>query len=112
MNIRRRVAAQDWPEDTRRDIARLIEIWTTCRTRHQGDGAHLFGARSIADAFFTPVATRFRTYSVTLPASAQAYADTLLSDPDYLEWERLAEKEWKPFKSAPLDAMYAGAGTA
>lgn len=107
MNIRRRVPAQDWAEDVRRDIARLVEIWTTCRQKYGAAGPHLFGARSIADAFFTPVATRFRTYSVALPEPAQAYADTLLKDPAFLEWERRAEAEWKPFKSAPIDQMYA-----
>ncbi|MBY0422092.1 MAG: glutathione S-transferase N-terminal domain-containing protein, partial [Parvularculaceae bacterium] len=47
MNIRRRVAAQDWAEDVRRDIARLVEIWTTFRSRHAGEGPFLFGRRSI-----------------------------------------------------------------
>jgi glutathione S-transferase len=109
MNIRRRVAAQNWADDVKRDIARMTELWTTFRASPRGEGHYLFGARSIADAFFTPVATRFRTYSVTLPPLAQAYADTLLADPAFLEWERRAEAEWKPFRTVEFDKMYAGA---
>lgn len=112
MNMRRRVPAQDWAADVRRDIARILEIWTTFRGRYGAEGPFLFGVRSIADAFFTPVATRFRTYSVTLPPVAKSYADALLADPAFLEWERLAEKEWRPFRSAPFDAMYADAAKA
>lgn len=47
------------PAETLRDIARIEEIWSGLRARYRGAGAHLFGKRSVADAFFTPVATRF-----------------------------------------------------
>lgn len=108
MNIRRRVAAQDWADDVKRDIERVTEIWTRFCAAPHGEGDYLFGARTIADAFFTPVAARFRTYSVTLPPLAAAYARTLLADPAFLKWERLAQDEWKPFRQAAFDAMYAG----
>ena len=107
MNIRRRCAARDLPDDTLRDIRRLEEIFTECRRRRRHDGAHLFGARSIADAFFTPVATRFRTYAVKLNETAEAYCATLLADAAFLEWERLGEKEWKAFSRADTDRLYA-----
>ena len=47
------------------------------------------------DAFFTPVACRIRHYQLDLAAhgddgTAAAYVRTLLNDPDFLEWERLA----------------------
>jgi glutathione S-transferase len=53
------------------------------------------GAWSIADAFFTPVATRFRTYGVALSdfgdtGMAAAYVEALLSTPEYLAWEMMA----------------------
>lgn len=108
MNIRRRAAAQNWADDVKRDIDRMVEIWTQFRSAPRGEGPYLFGARTIADAFFTPVATRFRTYSVALPPLAAAYAQTLLADPAFVTWERLAEAEWKPFKQVDFDAMYAG----
>lgn len=108
MNIRRRVAPQNWADDVKRDIDRMTELWTTFRKSPRGEGPYLFGARTIADAFFTPVATRFRTYSVALPPAAQDYADTLLRDPAFLEWERRAEAEWKPFRQVEFDKLYAG----
>lgn len=105
MNIRRRCEAKNLPADTLRDIARIEEIWTDCIKR--SDGPHLFGARCVADAFYTPVATRFRTYGIKLGSAAQSYCEMLLSDSAFLEWERLGEKEWKPFSRADTDRLYA-----
>jgi len=75
-----------------RDIARLVELWSDLRTRFGQSGPYLFGDWSIADAFFTPVATRLRHYQVNLAnlgddGTASAYAATLLQDPHFLEWE-------------------------
>lgn len=107
MNIRRRCEAKDLPADTLRDIARIEEIWTEYRNAHRGEGVHLFGARSIADAFFTPVATRFRTYGVKLGPVAQSYVETLLADAAFREWEKLGEAEWKPFSRSDTDRLFA-----
>lgn len=79
------VAAED-------DIRRLIGLWREMRERFGADGPWLFGDWSIADAFFTPVATRFRHYGVDLAAlgddgTAAAYAATLLADADFRAWE-------------------------
>ncbi|MBM3523216.1 MAG: glutathione S-transferase family protein [Alphaproteobacteria bacterium] len=107
MNIRRRCAEQDWAPEARRDIARLDAIWSDLRSTHGRGGSFLFGARSIADAFFTPVATRMRTYSVSLSPAAQHYRDTLLADPAFREWEVAALAEWRrPFSRAPIDTLY------
>lgn len=107
MNIRRRCEATGLPADTLRDIARIEEMWTELRRAHESAGPFLFGARSIADAFYTPVATRFRTYGIRLGTVAQRYADALLADRDFLDWEALGEKEWKPFSRADTDRLYA-----
>ncbi len=61
MNCRargRRVAAS---EEVSRDIARVQEIWRSCRSRHSDDGPWLFGPFCIADAMYAPVASRFVT---------------------------------------------------
>ena len=55
----------------------------------------MFGEWSIADAFFTPVAARIRHYGWSLEAlgddgTARAFVETLLSQPDFLEWEAAA----------------------
>lgn len=93
-NIRRRAAPREHGADVLREIARVETLWTTLRRRFGQGGPYLFGASpTIADAFFTPVATRFRTYRVSLGAEAQAYADALLALPAFLEWEAEAVKE-------------------
>lgn len=98
-NIRRRAGKRELSPEVQREVARMETLWTDLRARfgatgHAGHaGPYLFGAKSIADAFFTPIATRFRTYSVQINAEAQRYADTLLADPAFREWEQLAVAE-------------------
>jgi glutathione S-transferase len=107
MNIKRRCAGQDWPDDTRRNLARLFELWTDCRACHGRDGQWLFGPRSIADAFFAPVATRMRTYAVPLDAVCQRYVDTLLGDRDFLEWEADCVTDvWDQSGCSVIDGLY------
>jgi len=77
---------------TAADVRRIVVLWRECRRRFGGDGPWLFGAWSIADAFYAPVATRFRSYGVDLAAhgddgTAAAYVATTLADPDFLSWE-------------------------
>ncbi|CAN5159496.1 glutathione S-transferase family protein [soil metagenome] len=75
------------------DIRRLVSLWREMRTRFGAGGEFLFGAWSVPDAFFTPVATRIRHYQIDLSqygdedGVAAAYAGTLLAQPDFLEWE-------------------------
>jgi glutathione S-transferase len=74
-----------------RDIRRLVSLWREMRDRFGADGGGLFGRWSIPDAFFTPVAARFRHFQVDLAefgddGVAQAYCDVLLNDPHFLEW--------------------------
>jgi len=79
-----------------RDLARLVELWRQMRGRFGAGGPWLFGAWSIADAFFTPVAARVRHYQIDLATRgdadgvARAYVEALLAQPDFAEWEALA----------------------
>jgi len=72
------------------DIARVLEIWCTCRNQAAG-GPFLFGAFSIADAFYAPVVTRFITYGVELDAQCNEYAQSILALPARQEWVAAAE---------------------
>lgn len=79
-------------EATHADIRRIVELWSGLRARFGAEGPFLVGAWSIADAFYTPVATRFRSYGVKLSdfgdrGEAAAYAETLLSTPEFKAWE-------------------------
>lgn len=76
------------------DIARIAALWEQTRARFGAGGPWLFGARyTAADAFFAPVATRFRTYGVELDGAAQAYAAALLDHPSFRAWEAAAAEE-------------------
>jgi len=85
----------DLSEATHDDIRRIVKLWSELRGRFGDDGPFLLGAWSIADAFYTPVATRFRSYGVRLSdfgdiGAAGTYTEVLLEQPDYLEWETAA----------------------
>ncbi len=78
------------------DVARLVDLWSELRREAKGNGDFLFGDWGIADAFFTPIATRLRTYAVDLAqhgdrGHAGAYAASLLATPEFLAWEAGAE---------------------
>ncbi len=75
------------------EIARIVAIWSDCRARYGGPGDFLFGRFGAADAFYTPVATRFVTYGVTLEGAAADYRDALLARPDLGDWIAAAKAE-------------------
>jgi glutathione S-transferase len=93
MCIRERVDVRPWSAGLERDIARVIEIWNEGRHRFGRGGAFLGGEFSLADAFYAPVAFRFRTYGVAPDGAAGAYADALLAHPLLSQWEDAALKE-------------------
>jgi glutathione S-transferase len=78
-------------EATHKDIRRIVTLWNGLLTRF--GGPWLGGAEwGIVDAFFTPVASRFRTYGVRLSdfgdtGPAGQYCERLLETPDFLAWQ-------------------------
>lgn len=111
MNIRRRLdKAPDLPAGTRAEIDRLDQLWSGLSARFGGDGPWLFGARSIADAFYLPVATRMRSYGVSLSAPARAWCETALADKDFRDWEAASIPDsWDRSGYSVIDGMYAKA---
>jgi glutathione S-transferase len=88
----------DLTEATAQDVRRIVRLWSDLRSRYAAEGPFLVGGWSIADAFYTPVATRFRSYGIRLSdygdtGAAGAYGEALLETPEYLEWERSALAE-------------------
>jgi glutathione S-transferase len=75
------------------DIDRICEIWRDCRAGHRGARPFLFGEFTAADAFFTPVASRFHTYGVELDGVEAEYAQVILTLPAVLEWIEGARSE-------------------
>lgn len=93
-NLRRRTEPRAPSGDAKRDVERVTALWTQLRARFGAGGPYLFGARpTIADAFFTPVATRLRTYGVALDGAAGAYASALLANEAFRAWEAEALAE-------------------
>jgi glutathione S-transferase len=76
----------------RADIDRITEIWRDCLGTWKGPW--LFGEhRTIADAMFAPVVTRFRTYDVTMDPVCDAFCHNIMAWPDMREWFASAQKE-------------------
>lgn len=75
------------------DISRIVSLWTECREAHADQGPWLFGAFSLADAMYAPVALRFPTYGIELPPVAAAYQSTVLEDADIKAWTAAALTE-------------------
>lgn len=76
-------------EPTQKNVGRIVTLWSEMLNRF--GGPFLAGDWSIADAFYTPVASRFETYGVPLAdygdsGLADAYANRLLRTPEYLAW--------------------------
>ena len=91
-------SAPDLSEATAKNVRRIVELWRTLRSRFAKDGPYLLGAWSIADAFYVPVATRFRSYGVKPSdygdtGEAGEYAEALLETPEFKAWEALALAE-------------------
>jgi glutathione S-transferase len=94
MNIKASLPGRGRTADAQADIGRVCEIWEECLSRF-GHHDFLFGEFSIADAFYAPVVTRFKTYGVALAPALQAYCERVLAHPAVARWvrEALAETE-------------------
>jgi glutathione S-transferase len=92
MNIRAKFHGKGRTAEAQADIGRISEIWEMCLAR-SGPNNFLFGNFSIADAYFSPVVMRFRTYDVSLGPALDAYAERVAAHPAVAEWMRAAIAE-------------------
>lgn len=102
MNLRNSYPGRGLTPEVEADIARITGLWTDCRAT--APAPFLFGDFCIADAMFAPVATRFVTYGVRLPAVCQRYVDTLIALPAMQQWYADARAEREAV--AEYDQMY------
>lgn len=102
VNLRRDSPRPDVQDETLTQIENMQSLWK--RSLDSSGGPFLFGQWSIADAFFTPVAARFRSYHIELTQNMQAYCDRLMSEPEFLEWERRAKLETETIPDFDKDA--------
>lgn len=82
------------PDAVRKDVARIVEIWSNAREKFGSQGPFLFGAFSIADAMYAPVVSRFVTYGpLDLPKPAAEWRDMMFALPAMKEWGAAAKAE-------------------
>ena len=74
------------------DLARVETLWSHARTVSGSTDGYLFGAYSLADVFYTPVAARIAGYDLPVSPQARAYCNLLLSDPAVLRWQEQAHE--------------------
>lgn len=81
----------------RDDLARLVSAWEDALAA--SGGPFLFGAFSMADAYFAPVVSRIRTYSLPLPPEAAAWAERVWASDGVSAWvaDALAEQDFVDF---------------
>ncbi len=72
-------------DQTRADLARIEALWTHARS-FAIEGPWLFGAYSLADAFYAPVCARITGYDLPVSDAARAYCGTTLADPAFQAW--------------------------
>lgn len=91
-----RIVWRDQP-GVRADLARIETIWTELLAEH--GGPMLFGAFSIADAYFAPVCSRIHTYALPVSPAVQAYVDRVHALPGVQAWvqQALAEHDFVDF---------------
>ena len=91
MDFHARIEGHIPSDQAQTDISRITAIWRESRRDFGANGTFLFGAFTIADAMYAPVATRFRTYGIDLArfgddGAAANYAKTLFAMPEMKEW--------------------------
>jgi len=97
MDFHARIEGCTPSDQAQSDIFRITAIWREARHDFGAKGPFLFGAFTIADAMYAPVATRFRTYGIDLArfgddGAAAQYAATLLAMPEMQEWGQGASR--------------------
>lgn len=103
MNIEARlpeVGALIWRDQpaVRADVARLVAMWDELLKAH--GGPMLFGAFSVADAYFAPICTRLATYALPLPPTIADYVERVHALPGVKAWidGALAEQDFLDFE--------------
>jgi len=91
MEFARRLPMPDLRDDTRVQIARIIESWEHALKTFGGD--FLFGKLSVADCMYAPVVSRFVTYGIEVPPLVKGYIDRMMALPAMRDWAAASQKE-------------------
>ena len=82
----------------RSDLARITQMWSALLREH--GGPMLFGAFSVADAYYAPVVMRLRTYELPVPEDVAAYMQRVVELPAVQAWiaDALREQDFLDFE--------------
>jgi len=107
MNLRHRYKGFLPSDAVKSELARMESIWAQAQSTWGNGGPWLFGAYSIADAFYAPLATRIATYQLPVGPAAAAYVATTLADPTFIDWREsgLAENYVQPGYDLDLETI-------
>ncbi len=103
MNIRRRRERFALSDSVRGDVERIQSIWREARAGYGEDGPFLFGAFSLADAFYAPVVTRFLSYAVAMDEISRDYCEAVMQTEGMKAW--CAEAAAEPWIIAETEAV-------
>lgn len=88
------------------DLARIETLWDHARAISGAGTGPLFGAYSLTEVFYTPVAARIIGYGLPVADRHRPYCDLLLLEPAVQEWRRQAlDITYDPFLY-PLDLPF------
>lgn len=93
MKFRVSLPAAPLPPEVQADVRRITALWEECRGRFGAGGPFLFGVFSIADAYYAPVVSRFRTYAIPVSGAAAAWAEAMWNLPAMQRWLEGARAE-------------------
>jgi glutathione S-transferase len=93
MDFARRVPLPQLRDETKAQLGRIIDAWSSALGRFGKDGGFLFGGFSIADCMYAPVVSRFVTYAVESPPAVKAYLERVMALAAMKDWGDAARKE-------------------
>ncbi|WP_293573657.1 glutathione S-transferase [Phaeobacter sp.] len=92
------------PSDAvRADLARIETLFDHARAVSGSQDGWLFGAYSVADAFYAPVAARIVGYDLPVSERLRAYCRQTLSDPALLAWQARIDETSYGHDPYPMD---------
>ena len=91
MNLKRQFPGHKVWARAQGDIERITAIWKECLATY--GGPYLFGKRSMADAMYAPVVTRFLTYDVAVDKRCTTFGEVIMKMPEMIEWISAAKRE-------------------
>ena len=102
MNLKRVFTGHKVFARAQADIERITTIWRECLATY--GGPFLFGKqRTMADAMYAPVVTRFLTYAVPLDAACAGYCKTIMAMSEMKEWVSAAVKEAEEIEELDME---------